>query len=325
MRQRAGTKTPRRTRRQPPPGLRRAPPAAGSAPQAAWFIARGKADETLAVGLKRPWLGDPYYLALRLPWWLFLLSGAGLYLAANGIFALFYLAQPGAIANARPGSFADAFFFSVQTMSTVGYGGMIPATTWANLVVTAESMVGLMFVALATGLVFARFSRPTARVLFSRVAVIAPHNGAPTLSLRLANQRRNQILEAQVDVALLRDEVTIEGETIRRLHDLKLARRRSPSFAMTFTVTHTIDRDSPLHGATAASLTAENAELVVTVSGVDDTISARVYARTSYLADEILWGHRFVDVIGWTEDGRRAIDYRRFHDTIPPTADAESR
>jgi inward rectifier potassium channel len=304
--------------------LRSAPPAAGNAPQA-WFIARGKADETLAVGLKRPWLGDLYYLTLRLPWWLFLLSGAGLYLAANGIFALLYLAQPGAIANAQPGSFADAFFFSVQTMSTVGYGGMIPATTWANLVVTAQSMVGLMFVALATGLVFARFSRPTARVMFSRVAVIAPHNGAPTLSLRLANQRRNQILEAQVDVALLRDEKTIEGETIRRLHDLKLVRHRSPAFAMTFTVAHIIDRDSPLYGATAASLAAENTELVVTVSGVDDTISARVTARTSYLADEILWGHRFVDVIGWTEDGRRAIDYRRFHDTIPPKAEAESR
>ena len=319
MQRRSGNEQPPRRARQLLRSRRREPPDAGSAPRA-WFIARDKADETLAIGLSRPWL-DPYYLALRLPWWQFLIAGAALYLAANTLFALLYLAQSGAIANARPGAFADAFFFSVQTMSTVGYGGMSPATTWANLVVTAESMVGLMFVALATGLVFARFSRPTARVLFSRVAVISPHNRAPTLSLRLANRRRNQILEAQVDVALLRDEETSEGETIRRLHDLKLARHRTPSFAMTFTVTHRIDRDSPLHGATAASLAAENAELVVTVSGIDDTISARVNARTSYLADEILWGHRFVDVIGWTDYGRRVIDYRRFHDTIPPTTD----
>ncbi|MGE5269724.1 MAG: ion channel [Thiohalocapsa sp.] len=318
MQQQAKPKSTRRGRSLPQ-SFRGARPVAGGA-HPGRFIARRTADETLAVGLSRPWLGDLYHLALRLPWWRFLLAGAALYLAANTVFALLYLAQPGAIANARPGAFADAFFFSVQTMSTVGYGAMTPATTYSNLVVTAESMVGLMFIALATGLVFARFSRPTARVLFSRVAVIAPHNGAPTLSLRLANQRRNQILQAEVDVALLRDEETSEGEMIRRLHDLKLARRRSPVFAMTFTVTHTIDHDSPLYGATAASLAADNAELVVTVSGVDETIAARVNARTSYLADEILWGHRFVDVIGWSEDGRRVIDYRRFHDTEPLAA-----
>ncbi len=213
--------------------------------------------------------------------------------------------------------FADAFFFSVETMATVGYGVMSPATLYANLVVTVETAVGLMFLALATGLVFARFSRPTARVLFSRVAVIAPHNGLPTLSFRLANQRRNQILQAEVAAMLLRDEHTAEGVLIRRFYELALTRYRSPIFAMTFTVMHPIDADSPLYGASAASLEAENAELVVTASGIDETIAQRVHARTSYLPDEILWGHRFVDVIGWTEDGRRVIDYRRFHDTVP--------
>ena len=157
-------------------------------------------------------------------------------------------------------------------------------------------------------------------MLFSRVAVIAPHNGIPTLSFRAANLRHNQILQAEVGVVLLRDEVTREGETIRRFYDLKLARHRSPVFAMTFTVMHAIDDDSPLHGATAATLQAQNAELIVTATGIDETMAQPVHVRTSYLPDEILWGHRFADLFGWTEDGRRVIDYRRFHDTVPVSA-----
>jgi inward rectifier potassium channel len=291
------------------------PPAGGDA-RPARLIARESADQTVALGLRRPWFGDLYHFALRLSWCSFLLGGGALYLGANAVFALCYLVQPGAIANARPGAFADAFFFSVQTMATVGYGQMAPATLYANLVVTVETAVGLMFLALATGLVFARFSRPTARVLFSRVAVIGPYNGAPTLSFRLANQRSNQILQAEVSAVLLRDEKTLEGAPIRRFYDLKLARYRTPVFALTFSVMHQIDKESPLHGASPATLEADNAELIVTASGIDETIAQRVHARTSYLPDEILWGHRFVDVMGWTDDGSRVIDYRRFHDTV---------
>jgi inward rectifier potassium channel len=312
-------KKPSRPGRQRATALRSEPPA-GSNAQPARLIARETADQTLAIGLSRPWFGDLYHFALRLPWWCFLLGGLGLYLMANAGFALLYLAQPGAIANARPGSFADAFFFSVQTIATLGYGVMAPATLYANLIVTVETGVGLMTLALATGLVFARFSRPTARVLFSRVAVVGPYNGVPTLSFRLANQRQNQILEAEVKAMLLRDERTAEGVLIRRFYDLTLARYSTPVFALTFSVMHEIDRDSPLHGATAAALEAMNAELIVTASGIDETIAARVYARTSYLPHEILWHHRFVDVIGWTDDGSRVIDYRRFHDTVPAKA-----
>jgi len=300
--------------------LRKAPPD-GSNARPPRLIARETADKTLAIGLPRPWLRDLYHQTLQMGWCPFLLLGGLLYIALNLGFALLYLAQPGAIANARPGSFEDSFFFSVQTVASIGYGQMYPATTYANLVMTVEAATGLLILALATGLVFARFSRPTARILFSRVAVIGPHNGRPTLSFRLANQRRNQILQAEVAVTLVRDERTEEGPLIRRFYDLNLARYRSPVFALTFSIMHEIDRDSPLHGATAASLEADNTELVVTASGIDETISQRVHARTSYLPDEILWGHRFVDVIGWTEDGGRVIDYRRFHDT-EPLADA---
>jgi inward rectifier potassium channel len=270
----------------------------------------------LAIGLPRPWFSYLYHFALRISWSRFLLLGIGFYIAANALFALIYLIPGDAIANARPGSFADAFFFSIQTIATIGYGVMAPATFYGNLIVAIETAFGLIFFAVATGLVFARFSRPTARVLFSRVAVIAPHNGVPTLSFRAANLRHNQILQAEVRVVLLRDEETQEGETIRRFYDLKLARERSPVFAMTFTVMHAIDRDSPLYGATADTLQAQNAELILTGTGIDETIAQPVHVRTSYLPHEIMWGHRFADLFGWTEDGRRVIDYRRFHDTV---------
>jgi inward rectifier potassium channel len=310
-RARRGTRT--RPRQAP---LRSQRPEGASAPPAR-LISRERADTVLAIGLNRPRIGDLYHFALRISWPRFLVAGATYYVAANALFGLLYVIPGDAIANARPGSFADAFFFSVQTMATVGYGQMWPATFYGNLIVTIETAVGLAFFALATGLGFARFSRPTARVLFSRVAVIGPHNGVPTLSVRLANQRRNQILQAEVGLALLRDEQTQEGDTIRRFYDLKVARHRSPVFAMTFSVMHAIDHDSPLYGATSATLQALNAELVVTATGIDETIAQPVHARTSYLADEILWDHRFVDVFCWTEDGRRVIDYRRFHDTVP--------
>jgi inward rectifier potassium channel len=290
-------------------------PAGATAPSPR-LIARGRADEILAIGLPRPWFRDLYHFALRISWSRFLLLGISLYIAANAVFALLYLIPGDAITNAQPGSLADAFFFSIETMATIGYGVMAPATFYANLLMTVETGVGLMLIAVATGLVFARFSRPTARVLFSRVAVIAPHNGVPTLSFRAANLRHNQILQAVVNVVLLRDEETQEGEMIRRFYDLKLARQRSPVFAMTFTVMHAIDRDSPLYGATAGTLQEQNAELIVTGTGIDETMAQPVHVRTSYLPHEILWSHRFVDLFGWTEDGRRVIDYRRFHDTV---------
>jgi inward rectifier potassium channel len=271
----------------------------------------------VAIGLRNPWLSDLYHSLLTLPWWAFLLGLAFVYLGLNVLFAMLYLRGDGAIANARPGAFSDAFFFSVETLSTIGYGQMSPATLYGNVVMTVEALFGLTLLAVVAGLVFARVSRPTARVIFSKVAVVTPYNGVPTLSFRLANERRNQILEAQVSVTLVRDERTAEGEWMRRFYDLQLARQRSPIFAMTFTVMHPIDPASPLWNATAASLTAEAAEIVVTVTGIDETLSQAVHARTSYLAHEVVWGHRFADVFTQTEDGRLAIDYRRFHDTEP--------
>ncbi len=295
--------------------LQSAPPD-GSDAHLVHLVARDTADEVISVGLRRPWFGDLYHRTLTIGWPNFLALGLAVYLLINLAFAALYLLQPGSISHARPGTFSDAFFFSVETIATIGYGVMSPATTYANLLMTVESALGLLLVALTTGLVFARFSRPTARVLFSRVAVIGRYNGKPALTVRLANQRQNQLLAAQVAITLVRDERTEEGSLLRRFYDLKLVRDRSPVFALTFTVIHEIDQSSPLFGATRERLAAHNAELVVTTSGIDETLVQPVHARTSYLPHEILWNSRFVDIIGWTEDGRRAIDYHRFHDTV---------
>ena len=281
------------------------------------LVQRERSDQVAAIGLRTPWLRDLYHNLLILPWPIFLVVLAFVYLGLNIFFVLLYLLGGDAIANARPGAFADAFFFSVETLSTIGYGQMSPATLYGHIVMTGEALVGLMLIAVAAGLMFARFSRPTARVLFSKVAVIAPHDGVPALTLRLANVRRNQILEAQVSVTLVRDERTAEGEWMRRFYDLRLARHRSPIFAMTFTVMHEIDPTSPLSKATPSSLAAESAEIVVTVIGIDEVTVQPVYARASYLAHEVLWNRRFVDVFTQTEAGRLAIDYRLFHDTEP--------
>jgi inward rectifier potassium channel len=257
---------------------------------------------------------DVYHTLLTLSWAGFFAWFALAFLAFNVAFGLLFLLQEGAVAQARAGSFADVFFFSVQTMATLGYGQLYPQTLYANLLATLEVLLGLGGLALATGLIFARFSRPTARVMFSRSAVIARHNGVPTLMFRAANQRRNLILEAQVSVSILRNETTREGVPMRRFHELALARSRSPAFSLTWTVMHPIDDTSPLHGLTPESLREARVEILVVLVGVDETFSQTVHARHSYGIDAIVWNHRFADILRWLDDGTQIVDYRRFHD-----------
>ncbi len=259
---------------------------------------------------------DPYHLLLTLPWTAFIAVIAVSYLAVNVLFALLYMAGGDCIASAKPGSFLDFFFFSVQTLATIGYGTMYPKTIYSNTIVTIESMIGMVQIAVLTGLAFARFSKPTARVVFSRIAVIKPYEGVPTFIFRTANRRRNQIIEAQMRVYLMRDEVTAEGQSIRRIYDLQLLRSQSPSFALTWLAIHPINESSPLNGMTAESLIQTNTTIVISISGIDETVAQVVYARHTYAAHEILWNHRFVDIIHHTADGHRYIDYQHFHDVV---------
>jgi inward rectifier potassium channel len=257
---------------------------------------------------------DIYHTMLTMSWSGFFALLALVFVVFNVVFALLFLLERGDIANARPGAFSDAFFFSVQTMATIGYGQLYPQTLYANLVITVEVLLSMAGLAVATGLIFARFSGPTARVMFSREAVIADHDGIPTFMFRAANQRRNLIIEAQVNVSLLRNEITREGVEMRRFHDLDVARRRTPAFSLTWTVMHPIDEHSPLFGATPESLRASQVEIVVTLTGIDETFAQTVYARHSYIAEEIAWNRRFANILDRLQDGTRIVDYRRFHD-----------
>jgi inward rectifier potassium channel len=283
---------------------------------------RSRRDPPLAIGrIERVGYRDVapldlYHSLLTASWTGFFGILALAYLGFNLVFAALFLLQDGSIANARHGSFADAFFFSVQTMATIGYGDLRPQTAYANLLVTLEVALALAALAVVTGLIFARFSRPTARVLFSHVAVVTPHDGIPTLMFRAANIRRNQILEAQVNLSLLRDEVTADGVRMRRFYDLKVVRSRTPMFMLTWLVMHPIDADSPLHGTTPEAFAAQDALILISLIGLDETFSQTIHARHSYAAKDLLWNRRFVDILGAGADGGRVIDYRRFHDTV---------
>ena len=274
-------------------------------------------EKILAVGLRPQPLADLYHSLLTARWWQFLLIVVVAYVSVNALFALVYLALGDAIEHARPGSFADAFFFSVQTMATVGYGNFWPRTTAANLLATAEMIMGGVGLALMAGLAFARFARPTARVLFSAVAVVRRWEGTPALMFRMANARSSQIVEAHVTVMLVRTERTAEGDVVRRLMDLRLLRAQHALFALTWTAVHSIDETSPLRGEDHRSLAEREAVLVVSFAGFDENLATTVHARHTYLASEILFGRRLADVIQRGPRGERTIDYRRFHETEP--------
>lgn len=275
-------------------------------------------NEIVRIGLSHFHWSDLYHFLLRISWPNFLILICVTYLLTNTLFAFAYLAGGNGIENAQPGSFKDAFFFSIQTMATIGYGAMYPRTPYTHLLVAVEALVGLLGFAMATGLMFARFSRPTARVLFSRVAVICPYNGVPMLMFRVANQRINWIVEAQIRVTLLLPvEVTPEGHSIRRLSDLKLVRSMTPLFSLTWVVMHPIDEESPFFPVSEDALLSMKPELIVTLMGLDETVSQTIHTRHFYRADDMLWNMRFVDVLFTTSKGDRYIDYTHFHDVTP--------
>jgi inward rectifier potassium channel len=277
--------------------------------------------DVVVVGAAPHPLRDLYHSFLRMSWGGVLGGIAGVFLGMNALFALGFLAT-GGVAGAAPGSFRDAFFFSVQTLGTIGYGAMYPATPSANALVVAESVVGLILTALATGVVFARFSRTTGRLVFSRKACISPMDGVPTLAFRIGNDRASSIYEARVSVAAIRTERTAEGVVFYRLYELGLVRERSQVLQRSFTVMHRLEEGSPLLRATPGSEGYDDLELTVTVVGTDDTSLQPVHARYRYLATDLVWGARLADILSERPDGRFTLDLRRFHDTVPTTPTA---
>lgn len=266
-------------------------------------------------GLSRRDWRDLYYALMTMPVSALLGLLAGIFALANLAFAVLYF-ETGGIAGARPGDFGDDVFFSVQTLSTTGYGAFYPKSLAANIIASFEILGGLLGTALATGMLFARLSRPQARVLFSRIAVIHPRGGTDTLIFRVANQRRNHITDARMTVTITRDETDEHGQSLRRLIDLPLERDHSPAFSLSWTVMHRITEQSPLHGLDIEAMLRANIVLICTLNGIDDTLMATIFARHIYSPADLRFGRRFADVFDRREDGSFAIDYTRFHETI---------
>jgi inward rectifier potassium channel len=272
--------------------------------------------EIRIVGEHKAPLRDFYHAMMRLSWTATLLGIAAAFLLVNCLFAVGYLLVDG-VKGAHPGSLADAFFFSVETMGTIGYGAMYPDSVGANVLMVAESITSLIITALATGLVFAKFSRPTARVVFTREAVISTLNGVPTLMLRLGNERGNQIVDVRIRAVIIRTEQLTEGGTFYRMLDLKLTRAHALSLSRSWSVQHPIDSHSPLHGATAESLAAEEVELQILIVGLDDTSMQMIHASHRYYANQIIFDAKHADILTEGEDGALTLDLRKFHDVIP--------
>lgn len=257
---------------------------------------------------------DVYHAVLTAPWWMFFLGLLLLFGILNFAFAAFYSFDPGGIENAH--SFWDDYLFSVRTIGSVS-SPMMPKSTYVNVLVSFEAFFSVLYLALVTGIMFAKFSKPYSRVIFSKVAVIAPFNGVPALMFRAANQRGNQILDAGVSVNFARQVTTTEGIVMRRFEELKLVRARSPLFALSWTIMHQIDETSPMYGKTVDDFFDMQVEILILLNGTDDTLADVIYARHSYTPDEILLDRRFVDILSISPAGRRVVDLNKFHDTEP--------
>lgn len=269
------------------------------------------------AGLPRRHWQDLYHLFMTISWPRLFAVFAAFFIAFNLLFAALYSVQAGDIARLDPQGFWGRFFFSIETLATVGYGDMYPRTLFAHIIASTEIFIGMMSLAVIAGMMFARFSRPTARILFARHAVIRPLDGVPTLMLRAANERHNAIMEARAHLRLVRNEQSVEGYRIRRVHDLRLRRTAQPAFLLGWTLLHTLAPDSPLAGATPDSLRAADALLILTLSGIDETTGQTLIAHQEYPATMLRWQYTFADILSSDADGIDRFDYAKFHDIEP--------
>src|SRR3954469_6018691 len=260
---------------------------------------------------------DSYHWVLSLTWPRFALFLVGSYIEINLLFAALYIVQPNCIADLEPDSFPHAFFFSVETLATVGYGHNYPATVYGHIIVTIEIFLGMIWIAVITGLIFVRFARPTARIVFSNCLLIAPHDGRLSLMFRVANLRHTSMAEAEFRIIYSRDEHVLEGEDIRRFYYLSLYPDRMISFPAALTIRHTIDEQSPLYGITPERLEKEDAFFVASTLSLELVMAAFVQSQQDYAVEDIHFGERFVDVYEQLEDGRLTVDYGRLHETEP--------
>jgi len=272
--------------------------------------------EVITEGLHLNFWADISHRCMTASWPAFIGGAALVFVAFNAFFALFYWLGHQPIANVPGGQYIDYLYFSIETLSTAGYGDMHPQTHYGHFIATIELFTGVFSMSLMTGLIFARFSRPSARLLFADNPVISDHDGRPTLMIRFANERHNIISNATARLWLFKDVVSREGQSYRRFYELPLLRNESPALALSWTLFHIIDQNSPLDGLNAADLEAVGVTLVVVVSGYDVVAAQTVHARKSYDHPDIRFGHRYAEILGTADDGRLRIDYGRFHETL---------
>jgi len=272
--------------------------------------------EVVTEGLDLAFWADISHRCMTASWPAFIGGAALVFVTFNACFALFYWLGDQPISNVPGGAYIDYLYFSIETLSTAGYGDMHPQTHYGHFIATIELFTGIFSMSLMTGLIFARFSRPSARLLFADSPVISSHEGEPTLMIRLANERHNIIGNATARVWLYKDTVSKEGQSFRRFYELPLMRSESPALALSWTLFHIIGEESPLHGLDAGDLKVNGVSLVVVVSGYDVVAAQTVHARKSYDHPDIRFGHRYAEILDTTDDGRLRIDYSRFHETL---------
>ncbi len=286
-------------------------------------LVRVGAREVITDGIATPLFHDLFHHFMTVSWPRLFATLAAFFIGFDLLFGFLYHLVPGCIANLNPPGFAGDFFFSVETLATVGYGDMHPQTPYGHTVAMIEIWVGLMSLALITGLMFARFSRPRARFLFTRNAVVRPISGKPTLMFRAANERQNVVQDASARLRMLRDEVTEEGFRLRRIIDLPLLRSQHPMFVLGWTIMHVIDDKSPLHGENAESLQQSKTTFVLSMTGSDENTGQVLMARAEYTNADIRWNATFHDFLEEGPDGKLHLDFGKFHD-IELLADSET-
>ena len=272
-------------------------------------------------GVSRFDLRDPYHLAVTLTWPQFLAALFVLYLSVNIVFATLFWLVPGSVANARLGSFADAFFFSIETLATVGYGEMYPATGYGRLVAGSEIVCGLAFTAILTGLTFVRFSRPRAKFIFAANPVVAMHKGEPTLMVRIGNGRATGLADARAQLNVLLNETAADGNVLHRVQELRLERAHIPIFPLFWTLMHVLDERSPLHGYDAARAIKASAQVFVLLEAHDPTVATTVHEIRNYAAQDIRFGMRYQDAVTTAADGTPVLDLTKIGALEPDVGD----
>jgi len=279
--------------------------------------------DVISQGIPREVFLDLYHYSMMVSWPRLFATIVAFFLVFDVLFGCLFHLDPNCIANLSPPGFLGDFFFSVETLATVGYGDMHPQNLYGHTLAMIEIFTGLLMLALITGLMFARFSRPRARFLFSRYAVVRPIDGKLTLMFRAANERQNVVQDASAQLRLLRNDVTLEGYRIRRIIDLPLVRSQHPVFALGWNIMHVIDDTSPLRHETPQTLDDCEAVFILSLSGTDETTGQVLIARSEYQASAVRWNATFRDILEW--DGSTLhIDYSKFHD-VEPLAEAPSR